>query len=207
MSKNDIASTGTRNGWIRSESVLDNGRRRSGAHYLMTRLGELARPRGTHLPYAITRPIRKTPSRSRTKSRIPVICFMERRISSMVRWTHWPWSCVPTRQDPDLGATVSTFASRRTLYDIGFNTFQGANRETAGSWCFPGPSCVSPGILCAPSSKVVSARTARPTSARSGRQGPGHPTHTPWLMPDFWQFPTVSMGLARSRAIYQARFQ
>ena len=103
------------------ESVLDR-EGESRAHYLMTRMGELATRSGTQLPYAITTPYRNTIPVTH-EARMPGDLFMERRIRSLVRWNALAMVMRANLQDPDLGGHISTFASSATLYDIGFNYF------------------------------------------------------------------------------------
>ena len=116
------------------ESVLDReGEDR--AHYLMTRMGELASRSGTQLPYAITTPYRNTIPVTH-EARMPGDLFMERRIRSLVRWNALAMVMRANKHDPDLGGHISTFASSATLYDIGFNYFfQAPPTNMAATWC------------------------------------------------------------------------
>lgn len=100
------------------ESVLDNeGQDR--AHFLMTRMGELATRGGAQLPYAITTPYRNTITVSQ-QAPLPGDAFMERRIRSLVRWNAMAMVVRANKKDPDLGGHISSFASSATLYDVGF---------------------------------------------------------------------------------------
>src|SRR3546814_9787615 len=112
------------------ESVLDReGEDR--AHYLMTRMGELATRSGTPLPYGITTPYRNTIPVTR-EAKMPGDLFMERRIRSLVRWNALAMVMRANLTYPDLGGHISTFASSATLYDIGFNYFFQAPTEEHG---------------------------------------------------------------------------
>jgi pyruvate dehydrogenase E1 component len=186
------------------ESVLDKeGEDR--AHYLMTRLGELASRSGTPLPYAITTPYRNTIPVTH-ESRMPGDLFMERRIRSMVRWNALAMVIRTNQQDPDLGGHISTFASSATLYDIGFNYFFKAPTDEHGGDLVFFQGHASPGIYAR---AFLEGRISEDqlNNFRQETDGKGLSSYPhPWLMPDFWQFPTVSMGLGPIQAIYQARF-
>tara|TARA_R110000851_G_scaffold24951_2_gene72100 strand:+ start:3563 stop:6220 length:2658 start_codon:yes stop_codon:yes gene_type:complete len=204
MKQNDIDPLETQE-WLDSlESVLDNeGEDR--AHYLMTRLGELASRSGTPLPYAITTPYRNTIPVTH-ESRMPGDLFMERRIRSMVRWNALAMVMRTNQQDPDLGGHISTFASSATLYDIGFNYFFKAPTEEHGGDLVFFQGHASPGIYAR---AFLEGRISEDQldNFRQEVDGKGLSSYPhPWLMPDFWQFPTVSMGLGPIQAIYQARF-
>ena len=191
--------------WLDSlESVLEQeGEER--AHYLMTRLGELASRSGTPLPYAITTPYRNTIPVTH-EARMPGDLFMERRIRSMVRWNALAMVMRANQQDPDLGGHISTFASSATLYDIGFNYFFKAPTEEHGGDLVFFQGHASPGVYAR---AFLEGRISEEQldNFRQETDGKGLSSYPhPWLMPDFWQFPTVSMGLGPIQAIYQARF-
>ncbi|GGD00915.1 pyruvate dehydrogenase (acetyl-transferring), homodimeric type [Halopseudomonas salina] len=204
MKQDDIDPLETQE-WLDSlESVLDNeGEDR--AHYLITRLGELASRSGTPLPYAITTPYRNTIPLTH-ESPMPGDLFMERRIRSMVRWNALAMVMRTNQQDPDLGGHISTFASSATLYDIGFNYFFKAPTEEHGGDLVFFQGHASPGIYAR---AYLEGRISEEqlNNFRQETDGKGLSSYPhPWLMPDFWQFPTVSMGLGPIQAIYQARF-
>jgi pyruvate dehydrogenase E1 component len=204
MKQDDIDPLETQE-WLDSlESVLDNeGEDR--AHYLITRLGELASRSGTPLPYAITTPYRNTIPVTH-ESPMPGDLFMERRIRSMVRWNALAMVMRTNQQDPDLGGHISTFASSATLYDIGFNYFFKAPTDEHGGDLVFFQGHASPGIYAR---AYLEGRISEDqlNNFRQETDGKGLSSYPhPWLMPDFWQFPTVSMGLGPIQAIYQARF-
>ena len=186
------------------ESVLDKeGEDR--AHYLMTRMGELATRSGTQLPYSITTPYRNTIPVTR-EARMPGDLFMERRIRSIVRWNALAMVMRANMQDPDLGGHISTFASSATLYDIGFNYFFQAPTEEHGGDLIYYQGHASPGIYAR---AFLEGRLSEEQMLKFRQEvdGGGLSSYPhPHLMPDFWQFPTVSMGLGPITAIYQARF-
>ncbi len=204
MKQDDIDPLETQEWLDALESVLDNeGEDR--AHYLMTRLGELASRTGTPLPYAITTPYRNTIPVTH-ETRMPGDLFMERRIRSMVRWNALAMVMRTNQQDPDLGGHISTFASSATLYDIGFNYFFKAPTEEHGGDLVFFQGHASPGIYAR---AFMEGRISEEqmNNFRQEVDGEGLSSYPhPWLMPDFWQFPTVSMGLGPIQAIYQARF-
>ena len=204
MKHDDIDPLETQEWLDALESVLDNeGEDR--AHYLMTRLGELASRSGTPLPYAITTPYRNTIPVTH-EARMPGDLFMERRIRSLVRWNALAMVMRTNQQDPDLGDHISTFASSATLYDIGFNYFFKAPTEEHGGDLVFFQGHASPGIYAR---AFMEGRISEEQmeNFRQEVDGKGLSSYPhPWLMPDFWQFPTVSMGLGPIQAIYQARF-
>lgn len=135
------------------ESVLDReGEDR--AHYLMTRMGELATRSGTPLPYGITTPYRNTIPVTR-EAKMPGDLFMERRIRSLVRWNALAMVMRANLKDPDLGGHISTFASSATLYDIGFNYFFQAPTEEHGGDLIYYQGHASPAFTPAPSWKAA----------------------------------------------------
>lgn len=186
------------------ESVLDReGEDR--AHYLMTRMGELASRSGTQLPYAITTPYRNTIPVTH-EARMPGDLFMERRIRSLVRWNALAMVMRANKHDPDLGGHISTFASSATLYDISFNYFFQAPTDEHGGDLVFFQGHASPGVYAR---AFLEGRISEEQleNFRQEVDGNGLSSYPhPWLMPDFWQFPTVSMGLGPIQAIYQARF-
>ncbi|MEB4846525.1 pyruvate dehydrogenase (acetyl-transferring), homodimeric type [Pseudomonas aeruginosa] len=186
------------------ESVLDReGEDR--AHYLMTRMGELASRSGTQLPYAITTPYRNTIPVTH-EARMPGDLFMERRIRSLVRWNALAMVMRANKHDPDLGGHISTFTSSATLYDIGFNYFFQAPTDEHGGDLVFFQGHASPGVYAR---AFLEGRISEEQleNFRQEVDGNGLSSYPhPWLMPDFWQFPTVSMGLGPIQAIYQARF-
>ncbi|MFC2973484.1 pyruvate dehydrogenase (acetyl-transferring), homodimeric type [Azotobacter bryophylli] len=186
------------------ESVLEQeGENR--AHYLLTRMGELATRSGTELPYAITTPYRNTIPVAH-EAQMPGDLFMERRIRSLVRWNALATVMRANLKDPDLGGHISTFASSATLYDIGFNYFFKAPTAEHGGDLIYFQGHASPGVYAR---AFLEGRISEEQlqNYRQEVDGNGLSSYPhPHLMPDFWQFPTVSMGLGPIQAIYQARF-
>ena len=174
-------------------------------HYILSRLGELASRSGTRLPHAITTPYRNTIPVTH-EARMPGDLFMERRIRSLVRWNALAMVMRANQADPDLGGHIATFASSATLYDIGFNYFFKAPTEEHGGDLIYFQGHASPGVYAR---SFLEGRITEEQldhfRRETGGEGLSSYPH-PWLMPDYWQFPTVSMGLGPIQAIYQARF-
>ena len=178
---------------------------KTGAHFLLTRLAQHASRKGTQLPYAITTPYRNTIP-SAKEARMPGDLFMERRIRSVVRWNALAMVMRASKRGGDLGGHISSFASSATLYDIGYNYFfHGPENDREGDLVYY-QGHVAPGIY---SRAFMEGRLTEEQldNFRSEVNGKGLSSYPhPWLMPDFWQFPTVSMGLGPLQAIYQAHF-
>ena len=175
------------------------------AHYLMTRLSQHARSKGTQLPYAITTPYRNTIPPEK-EARMPGDLFMERRIRSLVRWNALAMVMRANQKDSSLGGHISSFASSATLYDIGYNYFfHGHENDREGDLVYY-QGHTAPGIY-ARAFLEGRLNEKQLDSFRQEVDGKGLSSYPhPWLMPDFWQFPTVSMGLGPLQAIYQAHF-
>ncbi|MDE0036897.1 MAG: pyruvate dehydrogenase (acetyl-transferring), homodimeric type [Gammaproteobacteria bacterium] len=189
--------------WLEAlEYVLDNaGIDR--ANFLLERLSSRLTQTGARLPYTITTPYRNTIPANH-EAFMPGDLFMERRIRSLIRWNALAMVVRANRKSGDLGGHISTFASAATLYDVGYNYFfRGPTDEQAGDLIyFQGHS--SPGIY-ARSFLEGRLDEAALDSFRQEVDGHGLSSYPhPWLMPDYWQFPTVSMGLGPIQAIYQA---
>ena len=131
---------------------------------------------------------------------------MERRIRALVRWNAIMTVLRANEKSPGVGGHIASFQSAATLYDTAFNYFFRATNENFGGDCvyFQGHS--SPGVYAR---AFLEGRISEDqlTNFRQETGGKGLPSYPhPWLMPDFWQFPTVSMGLGPITGIYQARF-
>ncbi|MCB1857604.1 MAG: pyruvate dehydrogenase (acetyl-transferring), homodimeric type [Gammaproteobacteria bacterium] len=186
------------------ESVLENeGPDR--AHYLLERLIDKARRSGTHLPYSATTAYLNTIPVTQQK-RFPGDRSMERRIRSFIRWNAMAMVVQANRFSSELGGHISSFASAATLFDIGLNHFFRARSpsQDADLVFFQGHS--APGIYArAFLEGRISEEQLYNFRQEVDAEGLSSYPH-PWLMPGFWQFPTVSMGLGPLMAIYQARF-
>jgi pyruvate dehydrogenase E1 component len=186
------------------ESVLENeGAER--AHFLLEQLIDKARSSGAGMPFSATTPycntipvgeeIRSTGNQD-----------LEHRIRGWMRWNSMVLVLNANRDSSELGGHIASFASAATLYDVGFNHFFHGKTATHGGDLvyFQGHS--SPGMYAR---AFLEGRISEEQmyKFRQEAEGGGLSSYPhPWLMPDFWQFPTVSMGLGPLMAIYQARF-
>ncbi len=200
----DIDSIETREWSDALEAVLEReGPER--AHFLIESLIEQARRAGTHIPYrANTAYLNTIPAASEKRS--PGDISLEWRIRSLIRWNAMAMVVRANRKTSELGGHIASFASSATLYDIGFNHFwHSANEKHGGDLIFvQGHS--APGIYAR---AYLEGRLSEDDLDRFRQEiSPGGLSSYPhpWLMPKFWQFPTVSMGLGPLQAIYQARF-
>jgi len=175
------------------------------AHYLLERLIDKARRSGAYLPFsANTAYVNTIPVQQ--QERFPGDRALERRIRSFVRWNAMAMVVQANRLSSELGGHISSFASSATLYDVGFNHFfRAASKDFGGDLVFiQGHS--APGIYAR---AYLEGRISEDQlyGFRQEVDGEGLSSYPhPWLMPGFWQFPTVSMGLGPIMAIYQARF-
>jgi len=191
--------------WVESlDSVLvANGAER--AHFLLNQLIDHARRSGAYLPYRPntaylnTIPVSQQPE-------YPGDRAIERRIEAWIRWNAMAMVVQANLESSEYGGHIATYASAATLYEVGFNHFwRAASKEHGGDLVYmQGHS--SPGIYAR---AYLEGRLSEEQLGRFRREasGPGLSSYPhPWLMPDFWQFPTVSMGLGPMMAIFQARF-
>ncbi|MFC7420414.1 pyruvate dehydrogenase (acetyl-transferring), homodimeric type [Iodobacter arcticus] len=191
--------------WLESlDSVLEKeGAER--AHFLVEKLVDHARQDGVNIPYtATTAYINTIPAHLQAKH--PGKPNLEERILAYTRWNAAAMVVKANRDEAEPGGHISSFASAATLYDIGWNHFWHAPSENHGGDLvyFQGHS--APGVYAR---AFLEGRITEDQLNKFRREveGGGLSSYPhPWLMPDFWQFPTVSMGLGPLMAIYQARF-
>ena len=185
------------------ETVLMNeGTER--AHFLLEKLVEKARRSGAYLPYsANTAYINTIPPGKEERS--PGDHALEHRIRSYIRWNAMAMVLRANRHT-NVGGHIASFASAATLYDVGYNHFWRAANEHQGGDLVYVQGHSAPGIY-ARAFLLDELTSDQLDNFRQevGNNGLSSYPH-PWLMPDFWQFPTVSMGLGPLMAIYQARF-
>ena len=174
------------------------------AHFLLSRLSSDTKKINSNIPStALSTPYSNTISPS-NEERMPGDMFMERQIRGIVRWNAMAMVMRANLRNSSIGGHISTFASSATLYDVGFNYFfRGPNEQHEGDLIYyQGHS--SPGIY-ARSFLEGRLDEAQLDNFREEVNGNGLSSYPhPWLMPDYWQFPTVSMGLGPIQAIYQA---
>jgi pyruvate dehydrogenase E1 component len=192
--------------WIESlESVLDReGPER--AHFLLEQLIDKTRRSGAYLPYSAKTAYVNTIPVSKQKP-IPGDQAIEHRIRSVIRWNAAAMVVHANRKSSELGGHIASFASAATLYDVAFNHFfRAPTEENKGDLVFyqghSAPGIYARAFLEGRLSEEQLEAFRQEASNPNGLSSYPHP----WLMPDFWQFPTVSMGLGPLMAIYQARF-
>jgi len=200
---NDPDPTETRE-WIESLSAVIDREGAPRAHQLLEGMVEVTRRAGAHLPFQpTTEYINTIPPHVEAKS--PGDAAMEWRIRSIIRWNALAMVVRANRKPGDLGGHIASFASAATLYDVGFNHFwRGPDGDHPGDViAVQGHS--SPGIYARSylEGRLTEDQLDNFRMEVDGRGISSYPH--PWLMPDYWQVPTVSMGLGPISAIYQAR--
>jgi len=175
------------------------------AHFLIERLIELGRRTGINLPYnASTEYINTIPADQQITA--PGDYAIENRIRAYVRWNALAMVLRANQDDSHLGGHIASFASAATLYDVGFMHFWHAPSEQHGGDLVLVQGHSAPGIY-ARAFMLGRLTEEQLDGFRRDVDGKGLTSYPhPWIMPDFWQFPTVSMGLGPIQAIYQARF-
>ncbi len=189
--------------WLEAfESLLEcSGPER--AKFIISRLNEQARLAGVDLsdlntPYLNTIAVKDEPT-------FPGDLFLERRIRSLIRWNALAMVMRANDNNDELGGHIASFASAAMLYETGFNHFFRAPTEQFGGDLIYFQGHSSPGIYAR---AYLEGRLSEQDLDNFRREvnGQGLSSYPhPWLMPEFWQFPTVSMGLGPIQAIYQAR--
>jgi len=204
LSSPDIDSQETQE-WLDALTAVIENEGTARAHYLLEAMIDKARRSGSNLPYnATTAYLNTIPTHLQEK--LPGNPEMERRVRALVRWNAIMTVLRANEKSPGVGGHIASFQSAATLYDTGFNYFFRAPNENFGGDCvyFQGHS--SPGVYAR---AFLEGRISEEQmdNFRQETGGNGLPSYPhPWLMPDFWQFPTVSMGLGPLAGIYQARF-
>ena len=191
--------------WLDALSAVIQQEGPERAHYLIEKQIELARAAGVNVAYsANTAYVNTIPPDREVRS--PGDHRLEDRIRSYVRWNALAMVLRANKGDSNLGGHIASFASAATLYDVGFNHFWRAPGEQQGGDMVYVQGHSSPGIY-ARAFMLGRLTEEQMDHFRREVDGKGLSSYPhPWLMPDFWQFPTVSMGLGPIMAIYQARF-
>ncbi|MGB8635567.1 MAG: pyruvate dehydrogenase (acetyl-transferring), homodimeric type [Rhodanobacteraceae bacterium] len=193
--------------WLESIDAVIRNDGTGRAHYLLERMVDETRRAGGHIPFQpTTQYVNTIPPHLETKC--PGDPAMEWRIRCLIRWNAMAMVVRANRKPGSLGGHIASFASSATLYDVGFNHFWRApSEEHPGDLVFyQGHS--SPGIYAR---SYLEGRISEErmdlfrTEVKGAGEGLSSYPH-PWLMPDYWQVPTVSMGLGPIQAIYQAQF-
>ena len=192
--------------WLAS---LDEVLQRGGVERVRDLLGELsmhAHAGGVRLPFTANTPYVNTIPRSEQPP-YPGNREIERRIKSIVRWNAMAMVVRANREEEGIGGHISTYASAATLYEVGYNHFFRARtaEHPADLVYFQGHA--SPGNYARAFLEGRIALEQIDNFRHELHDTPGLSSYPhPWLMPEFWNFPTVSMGLGPIMAIYQARF-
>jgi pyruvate dehydrogenase E1 component len=191
--------------WVDAiESVIENeGVER--ARYLLENLIGRMRQAGTDLPFSANTPYVNTIPVSAQPQR-PSDFKIEGRLAAITRWNAMALVVRANKESTDLGGHVASYASAATLYDIGFNHFWHAPGEAHGGDLVYLQGHSSPGFYARAylEGRLTEEQMAHFRQEVDGKGLSSYPH--PWLMPEFWQFPTVSMGLGPIMSIYQAKF-
>jgi pyruvate dehydrogenase E1 component len=173
---------------------------------LLVNLREHAYLRGVMMPASITTPYINT-IHVGDQPRYPGNLEIERRIKSIIRWNAMAMVVRANRQHDGLGGHISTYASAATLYEVGFNHFFHARTDDHPGDMVYFQGHASPGIYARAFMEGRLDEKHLDKFRQEVPRGSGLSSYPhPWLMEDFWQFPTVSMGLGPICSIYQARF-
>ena len=174
------------------------------ATFLLDELLDGARRSGVPVPYSANTPYLNTIPPDR-EPQYPGDLEIEQRIRSLIRWNAVAIVLRANKESSELGGHIASYQSAATLYEVGFNHFWNASSESHGGDLVFVQGHSSPGIY---SRAFTEGRLTEEQLLRFRQEVDGGLSSYPhpWLMPEFWQFPTVSMGLGPLMAIYQARF-
>ena len=192
--------------WLDSvEDVIDrDGADR--AHFLLDKAVATARAKGANLPFGATTAYLNTIPVDQ-QAPFPGDVELEWRIRTINRWNAMATVVRRNKVSSEYGGHIASFASSAVLYDIGLNHFWRTRTEKHGGDLVFFQGHAVPGIYARSFMEGrISAETLDNFRSETGGNGLSAPIPHPWLMPDYWQFPTVSMGLGPLMAIYQARF-
>ncbi|MBM4005307.1 MAG: pyruvate dehydrogenase (acetyl-transferring), homodimeric type [Planctomycetes bacterium] len=193
--------------WLESLDYVLNAKGTERVKHLLAALEVKARRQGVDIPLASNTPYINTIP-SRRQPAYPGNRELERRIKSIIRWNAMAMVVRANKEFDGIGGHISTFASSATLYEVGYNHFfrgRGATGYDGDQVYFQGHA--SPGVYARAFLEGRLTERHLVNFRRELQDAPGLSSYPhPWLMPDFWEFPTVSMGLAPIMAIYQARF-
>ena len=172
------------------------------ASYLLTKIAERLNQEGAIPSYNLTTSFKNT-IHTKDEAQMPGDVFMERKIRSLIRWNALVMVLKANKNDDELGGHISTFSSAATLYDVGFNHFfRGSDQHLEDLVYYQGHS--SPGIYARSFLEGYLDEDDLDNFRREVHK-PGLSSYPhPWLMPEYWQFPVVSMGLGPILGIYQA---
>src|SRR5499427_3531791 len=176
------------------------------AREILERLRAHATVSGIDLPFTANTPYANTIP-ARLEPLFPGDQQLERRIKSLIRWNALAMVVRANRLEHNIGGHISTYASAATLYEVGFNHFFRARSENFEGDTIYFQGHAAPGIYSRAFLEGRISIEQLENFRRELKPGGGLSSYPhPWLMPDFWEYPTVSMGLSPLMAIYQARF-
>src|ERR1700758_176730 len=192
--------------WLESlDSVLESSGPEVAAE-ILERLRAHATVNGIDLPFTANTPYANTIP-VRLEPLFPGDQELERRIKSLIRWNALAMVVRANREEHNIGGHISTYASAATLYEVGFNHFFRARSEHFEGDTIYFQGHAAPGIYARAFLEGRLSVQQLENFRRELKAGGGLSSYPhPWLMPDFWEYPTVSMGLSPLMAIYQARF-
>jgi pyruvate dehydrogenase E1 component len=194
------------NEWLSSlDYVLRHGSIER-AQYILQQLQIRAQEAGVTLPFTVNTPYVNTIPKSK-QAPFPGNRDIERRIKSIIRWNAMAMVVRANKNESGIGGHISTYASAATLWEVGFNHFfRARTKDFSGDFVyFQGHA--SPGVYARAFVEGRLNEVNLQNFRRELQPGGGLSSYPhPWLMPNFWQFPTVSMGLGPITSIYQARF-
>ena len=192
--------------WIESieDALEEHGYERT--RFLLESLIDFAQSKGARIPFNTSTPFLNTILPGQ-QPEYPGNRDIERKIKSIVRWNAMAMVAKANKEKPGIGGHISTFASAATLYEVAFNHFFKGPEHPSGQDMIFFQGHASPGMYA----RAFLEGRLTETNLNNFRQelspGGGLSSYPhPYLMPDFWQFATVSMGLGPMMAIYQARF-
>ncbi len=205
MSPLDDIDTSETAEWLDALNAVVAHRGAARTNYLINRLVDEARREGIYVPRSLTTAYKNTISFEQEEKSTGDRAI-EHRLRSIIRWNALAIILRANKESSELGGHIASFQSAATLYDIGFGHFWHAQSDRHGGDLLFIQGHSSPGIYAR---AFLEGRLTEDQllgyRQETGGKGMSSYPH-PWLMPDFWQFPTVSMGLGPLMAIYQARF-
>ena len=205
-SPSEIGSTEV-NEWVDSLDAVIERHGLSATGGLLQELTRRAIRQGVQLPFTANTPYVNTIS-TEDEPAYPGDREIERRIKSLVRWNAMAMVVRANQREPGIGGHISTYASAATLYEVGFNHFFRATTDTHDGDLVYFQGHAAPGVYARAFTEGRLTAEALESFRRELSEGGGLSSYPhPWLMPEFWEFPTVSMGLSPIMGIYQARFQ
>jgi len=192
--------------WAQSLDAVVQREGRDRAADLLRRIELRAEAAGVRLPFTANTPYVNT-IRVEDQPPYPGDRDIERRIKSIIRWNAMAMVVRANREESGIGGHISTYASAANLYEVAFNHFLRGKGENCGGDQVYFQGHASPGIYARAFLEGRISKEQLENFRRERKPGGGLSSYPhPWLMPEFWEFPTVSMGLSPIMAIYQARF-